>query len=284
MELETSRLQPGMVLLHDVNGVSGRPIVEKDTVLTEVEIEFIQRFLVEKVSVSRPSQSTPQKDVERTVTLHEEEIIEEDPFLTIYSEVVAQYKTLFTSWQANMPVNMFHVRELCLPIFELVETKSLYELKSLLAGRATDLFFHKVVAVSLLSIKLAQLLQYERKEWLQIGFAAILADIGLAKSNVAINSAWADRRHPAVSYEMIKDEATLTQPAKLAIVQHHERLDGSGFPLKITAERIHPYARIIAVSDRYFTLYAEQEGEVDADVLKEVGKLDERIVDVLVKN
>src|SRR5699024_6123159 len=102
-------------------------------------------------------------------------------------------------------------------------------------GRADDLFYYKSVAVSLLSIKLAQLLNYEKKDWLQLGFAAILADIGLAKSKIVINSHEQSHiRHPALSYEMIKDEATLTQNAKIAIVQHHERLDGSGFPLKIT--------------------------------------------------
>src|SRR5699024_11121888 len=108
---------------------------------------------------------------------------------------------------------------------------------------------------------------------LQIGFAAILADIGLVKSNIAINSHEADIRHPALSYEMIKDETTLTKHAKIAIVQHHERLDGTGFPLKIKAERIHPFARIIAVSDRYFTLYTEKETEVERHILTEIGRL-----------
>lgn len=287
MELETKGLKPGMVLLHDVNGPSGKPIVPKDTVLTELEIEIIQAFLIEKVTISKSSESaknTAVHDGRTKLTLQEEVLEAADPFLSVYSEVVAQYKTLFSSWQANIPVKMFQIRELCLPLFELVETKSLSEIKSLLAGRAEDLFFYKTVATSLLSIKLAQLLHYEKKDWLQIGFAAILADIGLAKSKTAINSHEADPRHPALSYEMIKSEATLTQYAKVAIVQHHERLDGTGFPLKITAERIHPYSRIIAVSDRYFTLYVEKEVEVDQHLLAEVSKFAENIVNILVKN
>lgn len=285
MELETRRLKPGMVLLHDVSGKSGQSIVEENTVLTEVEIEFLQQFLVEKVRVSLPSGQSPEVRGAKEVTFDEEEIEEErDPFLAVYAEVVEQYKMLFTSWQANMPVNMFHIRKLCLPLFEQVETKSLSEVKSLLAGRSEDLFYFKTVAMSLLSIKLAQLLAYEKKDWLQIGFAAILADIGLAKSKIAINSHEADTRHPAVSYEMIKDETTLTQHAKLAIVQHHERMDGSGFPLQIKAERIHPFARIISVSDRYFTLYIEKETEVERHMLKEIGKFSNDVVTALVRN
>lgn len=288
MEIETKSLRPGMVLLHDVDGVSGKPIVEKNTVLTELEIEFIKKFLVKKVNVSLSKVKEEQRGLPQdgeNVTLEEQLDEELDPFLSVYSEVAQQYKTLFSSWQANIPVNMFHVRELMLPLFELVEEKSLSEIKSLLAGRSDDLFYYKSVAVSLLSIKLAQLLHYEKKDWLQLGFAAVLADIGLAKSKIAINSHTdSDIRHPALSYEMIKDEATLTQNAKIAIVQHHERLDGSGFPLKITAERIHPFARIIAVSDCYFTLYAEKETEVDRYMLLEIGKLAQDVIHLLVEN
>lgn len=286
MEIETKRLKPGMILLHDVNGLSGKPIIPKDTVLSELEIEFIQKFLIEKVDVTLPSSSVEantHKTSEVTLEDKVKEEEEQDPFIAVFSEVTQQYKTLFTSWQANIPINMYHIRELCIPLFELVETKTLSEIKSLLAGRSDDLFYYKTVAVSLLSIKLAQLLQYEKREWLQIGFAAILADIGLAKTKIAINSHRADERHPALSYEMIKDEATLTQHAKIAIVQHHERLDGTGFPLKIKEDRIHPYAKIIAVSDRYFTLYVEKETEADRYMIREIGKLTGSIIQLLVK-
>src|SRR5699024_5034912 len=225
MEVDTKDLRPGMVLNHDVNGKTGRPIVTKDTVLTELEIEFIQQFLVEKVDVSMRQKSEVKQGFRKNaLTLNDQPLPKkDDPFLKVYSEVAQQFKILFTSWQANVPVNMYQVRKLCLPIFQMVENKNLPEIKSLLAGRYTDLFYYKAVAVSLLSIKLAQLMNFEKKEWLQIGFAALLIDVGLTKSELAINSHQADIRHPALSYDMIKDEATLTQQAKLAIVQHHER-------------------------------------------------------------
>lgn len=288
MEIEAKRLRPGMVLLNDVNGVSGKPIVAKNTVLTEIEIEFIQKFLIETVNVSmtkREKTNPSIRNKEEAVTFQEQLKDEGDSFLSLYNEVAQQYKVLFTSWRANVPVNMYQVRELMLPLFGLVETKSLSEIKSLLSGRVNDLFYYKSVAVSLLSIKLAQLLNYDKKDWLQLGFAAILADIGLAKSKIAINShEHSDVRHPALSYEMIKDEATVTQNAKIAIVQHHERLDGSGFPLKITATKIHPFACIVAVSDRYFTLYTEKGIEVERFILDEIGKLSGDIVHLLVES
>lgn len=53
MELDAKKLKPGMVLMEDVLGKNGKPIVPKDRVLSEVEIEFIQKFLIENVRVKR---------------------------------------------------------------------------------------------------------------------------------------------------------------------------------------------------------------------------------------
>src|SRR5699024_1715837 len=112
----------------------GRPIVSKDTVLNEIEIEFIQKFLVENVDVSINKKQETHK--QEKITLHKEEIVQEiDPFQKLYGEVSQQFKKLFASWQANLPVKMFQVREIFLPLFDLVERKNLSEIKSLLDGR-----------------------------------------------------------------------------------------------------------------------------------------------------
>ena len=34
-------------------------------------------------------------------------------------------------------------------------------------------------------------------------------------------------------------------------MQHHERLDGCGYPLGVTADKIHKFAKIIAIADIY---------------------------------
>lgn len=288
MEIDTKLLKPGMVLIEDVNGRNGKPIVPKNTVLTDVQIEFIQKFLIEKVHIKRTNnvQSNVTKrsilDDKRPMKIFFDEIEDEtDTFVKVFREVVEQYKSLYNSWQANIPVNMYHVRQLCMPLFEQVESISIEEIRSLITGRERDLFYYKSVVVSLLAIKLAQTLKYEKKNWLQIGFAAILIDIGLTKYKPVIDSSQADPRHPVISYEMIKDEPTLTKHAKLAIIQHHERLDGSGFPLKATAEKIHPYSRIIAVADQYVTLYIEYGEAAKIMLQKQTNQFDERIVKLL---
>jgi putative nucleotidyltransferase with HDIG domain len=54
--------------------------------------------------------------------------------------------------------------------------------------------------------------------------------------------------HPRVGYEMIKDIA-FPWPVAHIILQHHERLDGSGYPEGLVGDAILPEARILAVAD-----------------------------------
>ncbi len=54
--------------------------------------------------------------------------------------------------------------------------------------------------------------------------------------------------HPRVGYEMIKDIA-FPWPVAHIVLQHHERLDGSGYPEGLVGDAILPEARILAVAD-----------------------------------
>jgi len=54
--------------------------------------------------------------------------------------------------------------------------------------------------------------------------------------------------HPQAGYEIIKD-VQFPWPIAQMVLQHHERLDGSGYPHGLTAEQILPEAKILAVAD-----------------------------------
>jgi putative nucleotidyltransferase with HDIG domain len=54
--------------------------------------------------------------------------------------------------------------------------------------------------------------------------------------------------HPQVGYDIIK-EVEFPWPVAQAMLQHHERLDGSGYPAGISGEAIIIEARVLAVAD-----------------------------------
>lgn len=56
------------------------------------------------------------------------------------------------------------------------------------------------------------------------------------------------RTHPQVGYDIIEG-IKFPWPVKDMVLQHHERLDGSGYPTGLKGDAISPEARIVAVAD-----------------------------------
>jgi PAS domain S-box-containing protein len=54
--------------------------------------------------------------------------------------------------------------------------------------------------------------------------------------------------HPQVSFDILK-VIDFPWPIAAIVLQHHERLDGSGYPQGLKAEHIRPEARVLAVAD-----------------------------------
>jgi HD-GYP domain-containing protein (c-di-GMP phosphodiesterase class II) len=100
------------------------------------------------------------------------------------------------------------------------------------------------------------------------------------------------RQHTYFTYTVLNSIGGLNHIAELAAF-HHEKLDGSGYPFHIGAEKIDTGARIMAVSD-IFTAIAEDrpyrkgmERKKIESVLRaqvENNALDQRIVNLLIEN
>ena len=66
------------------------------------------------------------------------------------------------------------------------------------------------------------------------------------------------RQHSTYSYNMIKDRAEFSPAVCLGVLQHHEKINGSGYPMGVSAEKICPYAKILSVADIYDALVTER--------------------------
>lgn len=87
--------------------------------------------------------------------------------------------------------------------------------------------------------------------------AALLQDLGMVKVPSGILTRPGPlregehaviKRHPDSSYESLKD-LDLPWPVADIVRQHHERLDGSGYPRRLKGAEILLEARILAVAD-----------------------------------
>lgn len=275
MRVKPSQLVPGCMLINDVTGKTGHPLIPKETILTEEHIEVLQRFLVETVHVSPKMRDgelfIPKKITEEPqeqVPIYKQEIDQRKNSITDhYLTVVTEYKELYKRWKNVLKIDMPEVRELLIPLYKRADDIAfdIFDLYTL--SRKEDYIYHHSVAVGFLSTYLARKMGYAEGESLQIGLAGFLSDCGMVridhsiikKSGSLTPRQWTEiKKHPTYSYHLIKNARTISQPVKTAVIQHHERLDGSGYPLGVSNEKVHFYARIIAVCDMYHAMTSER--------------------------
>ncbi|GAI27998.1 unnamed protein product, partial [marine sediment metagenome] len=88
---------------------------------------------------------------------------------------------------------------------------------------------------------------------------ANLHDIGKVQIDLSVlnkpgkfdDADWVEmKKHPEVGYEIVKEIVFLKDQAR-AILYHHERINGKGYPSGIKGEEIPLFAKILAVTDAY---------------------------------
>ncbi len=122
--------------------------------------------------------------------------------------------------------------------------------------RSTDIYEHSISICSL-AILTALKLQIDKKVIHDIGVGCLLHDIGLRYSTIDFAHKNAEqltgaelaeyRKHPVNGYASLQQEDWISNISKEIILYHHERMDGSGFPLHM---KDIPYeCRIVNVCD-----------------------------------
>ncbi|MEM1070994.1 MAG: HD domain-containing phosphohydrolase [Planctomycetota bacterium] len=66
------------------------------------------------------------------------------------------------------------------------------------------------------------------------------------------------RMHPALGFRKLAHRKDLVEGQLMMAYQHHERLDGKGYPVGMVADDIHPWAKICAVVDVYEALTSQR--------------------------
>ncbi|MEN6564689.1 MAG: HD-GYP domain-containing protein [Veillonellales bacterium] len=127
--------------------------------------------------------------------------------------------------------------------------------------------FHHSVNVAVVAGVLGKWLEYDQNEINNLMLAGLLHDIGKVKVPLKIVNKPAKlsvaemeimKQHTIYGYQLIRDIPNISQKLLLAVLQHHERMDGCGYPFQIKGDRIHPYARIIAIADMYDAMTSDR--------------------------
>ena len=139
--------------------------------------------------------------------------------------------------------------------------------------------------VCILAIALGRQINLSVKELNNIGLCGMMHDMGKILVPLEIlnkpgklepDELKIMQSHPELGWKLLLESSGMYSGAIDVAYSHHERLDGTGYPRKLTAEKIIPYSRIVAIVDVYDAMTSDrvyQKGRTHLDATNIMTKL-----------
>ncbi len=150
---------------------------------------------------------------------------------------------------------------------EEIISKSVINVSLTALHMSDEYTFQHCVDVAAMSILTAKKMGYGGTELERVGLAGLLHDIGKTRiPNSVLNKPGKltdeefniMKAHPVYGYQMLAESKDIEEYVRQAVLQHHEKYDGTGYPLQYAGNKINMIARIIAVADVYDALVTER--------------------------
>ena len=258
-------LKPGMVLARSLVNDDMVVVLSADTTLTKAHITRLNFLNIPVVYVK--------DDIELKEGGDPSPLFNKgNAFAKEYTGVVATAHRLFDELSEGKPeqveVAKNVVNESVMP---MTKNSGVIDFLFDLNHLASDVYNHSL-RVSIMAGVIAKWLHFGPKKTRDLVLAGFLHDIGKSRlpdrlqgKNIAkLNDEDYETyiKHTMDGHQILNAMDGLSEGVRLAAMQHHERMDGSGFPFNCTGADIHEYARIIAIADIYDNMTAEREGYV----------------------
>ncbi len=292
---------PGMELGRDVLNDDGQVILSSGVSLNETMIEGLLFWEIDEVFIKEEEPESDEVVAPKTARLRREISLGQQKFTADYKTTMNKVRKAFETIRAFNEVPIVQMNDLLKGgVMPLLESSGAVNYLQMVA-RDDEYQFHHSVNVAVMCGVIGKWLGIKGDELQELIMAGLLHDIGNAQIDAKIiNKPGAltpeemkiVRTHTVLGYQMVKERKSISSDVAQGILQHHERIDGSGYPLRLTAERIHRFAKIIAIADTYDAMTSERVYKAKVSPFKVVetmleemyNKLDPEICTVFLNN
>jgi HD-GYP domain-containing protein (c-di-GMP phosphodiesterase class II) len=249
----------GLPLLFDIYDESGGLLLSKGVVLTsERQLEH----LIEKGFLKKDfnHESTQSREVSKTI--YDQRNI---PVLRLYNQACndlrAAHDIFLTAQNAGSIENC--IFDIFTHLKIAIENSSDIAIACMVFAQGTHDHVKHCINTAILSTLIAQAMKKPEDEIQIICAASLTMDIGLAavtsnesKSEDANRNQLTARidQHPELSRNILQQAGVKNQDWLCYVEQHHEMIDGSGYPLGLANEQISENSQIISLADQYLEL------------------------------
>ena len=267
-----SNLVPGMVTAEDVYTYGNQLIIPKHTILNDKSITRLEFYSIVSIRVedtpadlptpavsasSAPSdipysqwvQSTP--EFKKFKQDYDESV---NDFKNSINDIVEKGSEINVDEVLQNTMELFHNDGNTFSFFNMMQNMRQYD----------DLTYAHCINVSLISNVLANWLHFSQEDIEMATLCGLFHDVGklaipdqiIKKPDKLTDQEYAIvKKHTIEGYNILKKQK-IHDHIKNTALMHHERCDGTGYPLGIGADRIDKFAKIVSIADVYDAMTA----------------------------
>lgn len=268
--IHLEHLQPGMIIARTVVGVDGLALLTKNTTLTEMYIARLKKLGLGSIYI---------KDVTGDVEVPE--IISEQVRRSLTNTLNNSMKEL----SSGKTIDMRPLKKSVNLLLDNIISKhdALIQLEEI--RTYDDYVFLHSINVAVFAIMTGQTLGYTENQLSELGLGALLHDIGMISVDPAVLYKVGPltpqendqiRAHAQIGFNMLRTYREVSTKSMHIAYQHHERMDGQGYPRGLPGSQILDYARIVSIVDTFDALISDRPhrtGCTTTDALTVIRKL-----------
>jgi HD-GYP domain-containing protein (c-di-GMP phosphodiesterase class II) len=252
--LPLSIVRPGMKLGKKIYNEEGLTLLAEGVELTQLIIQRMGKHGIDFIYIADP----------RTTDIVIPELLSEETRLKAITEIRTSFRKVMNKSVKRKSAGDLKLGKGFRDVMSLIidDLSSHQDAMIMLTNISVmdDYLFQHSLNVCIYSTMLGMAHGYNREELMTLGLGSLLHDIGktqipyeLLRKNAALTDDEFScmKKHTEYGFQLLKEEPNIPLLAAHCALQHHERLNGTGYPRGIKGNDIHDYARWIGLADSY---------------------------------
>lgn len=198
---------------------------------------------------------------------------------SVYEEYMNYIESVFTHYATHKEIDQEElsetVQDLCIFIKE--HKRYILRVNATINTEGRNFLIIHTMRTTVLCLAIALQLHLNLTKMIELGVTSILHEIGMLRlppqlymssRKLSVREKAQISKHTLLGYTIIKD-LSFSLPVQLGVLEHHEKENGTGYPRRLTGDKISSNAKIIAVACTYEAIssprsYKDEKSTFDA--------------------
>jgi HD-GYP domain-containing protein (c-di-GMP phosphodiesterase class II) len=286
-----STLQSGLKFAGDVYLDEGFILLTPEVIMSEELVERLKAWgygeIYQGEGTAEPSVATEDGEVV-PLAPSSDNPKELKEVVSFYHGLLEFTQKLFQLFIRRNQISVEPLTEQIKEIMQVVKTHKRYILRfnELDKGDFPYLTYHSA-NVAILVVALGEAMKVPTHKLIDLGIAGLLHEVGMlklpeklqnSKNPLSMDEKKALSAHPIIGFKALKALA-FPPNVYVPVLQHHERMDGTGYPQGLKSDRIADFSKILAVASAYDAMLSSRpyrdarSGHASLlDLLKDIGR------------